>query len=91
MVTKWSQETYIKAYRFAADAHVGQTVPETNISYLMHLSLVSMEVIASFGKENERDEELCVRCALLHDVIEKNRIHMGKFMIFNRVMSHQVY
>ena len=69
MLTSW-QDNYIKAYRFAAQAHNGQTVPDTDIPYLMHLSLVSMEVIASFTAEPGRDAALAVQCALLHDVIE---------------------
>lgn len=68
------QDHYIKAYRFAALAHNGQTVPDTDIPYLMHLSLVSMEVIASFAAEPARDGALAVQCALLHDVIEDTAI-----------------
>lgn len=64
------QDRYIEAYRFAAEAHHGQTVPDSGIPYLMHLSLVSMEVIASFSAEPEADAVLAVQCALLHDVIE---------------------
>ncbi|MBT0895669.1 HD domain-containing protein [Geobacter hydrogenophilus] len=68
------QDLYIKAYRFAALAHSGQTVPDTDIPYLMHLSLVSMEVIASFSAEPDVDTALAVQCALLHDVIEDTAI-----------------
>jgi len=68
--TSWSQESYIKAYRFAADAHRGQLVPGTDLPYLMHLSFVSMEVIAALHRERDRDGNLAVQCALLHDVIE---------------------
>jgi len=39
----WSQDTYIKAYRFAAEAHNGQLVPGTTLPYLMHISMVAME------------------------------------------------
>ena len=69
LVPHW-QDHYIKAYRFAALAHNGQKVPDTDIPYLMHLSLVSMEVIASFAAGPGRDCALAVQCALLHDVIE---------------------
>lgn len=71
--TPW-QDHYIKAYRFAAHAHDGQTVPGSHIPYLMHLSLVSMEVIASFAVEPGRDTALAAQCALLHDVIEDTAI-----------------
>ena len=66
----WSQDTFMRTYRFAAEAHLGQLVPGTEISYLMHLSTVSMEVIAALRTEPGHDEDLAVQCALLHDVIE---------------------
>lgn len=47
MTARWSQESYIKAYRFAAQAHRGQLVPGTNLPYIMHLSFVAMEVMAA--------------------------------------------
>lgn len=68
------QDLYLKACRFAAQAHHGQTVPDSDIPYLMHLSLVSMEVIASFSAEPDVDTALAVQCALLHDVIEDTSV-----------------
>jgi (p)ppGpp synthase/HD superfamily hydrolase len=56
--------------RFAATAHNGQRVPGSELPYLMHLSLVAMEVIAALGQETGRNENLAVQCALLHDVVE---------------------
>jgi (p)ppGpp synthase/HD superfamily hydrolase len=70
MPIPWSQELYLRAYRFAAQAHLGQTVPGTQVSYIMHLSFVSMEVIAALAEHPERDGNLAVQCALLHDVVE---------------------
>ena len=67
---KWYQENYIRAYKFAADAHQGQTVPGTGIPYIMHLSFVSMEIIAALDFHPERDGNLAVQCALLHDTLE---------------------
>jgi len=66
----WSQDSYIQAYRFAAEAHHGQLVPGTQIPYLMHISLVCMEVTAALCAEPAHDPTLAVQCALLHDVIE---------------------
>ncbi|EFO82061.1 hypothetical protein OSCT_0210 [Oscillochloris trichoides DG-6] len=66
----WLQETYLRAYHFAAHAHQGQIYPGTQIAYIMHLSFVSMEVIAALHAEPHHDGELAVQCALLHDVIE---------------------
>lgn len=74
MPNTWSQDIYINAYRFAADAHWNskkrQVVPGTDIPYLMHFSMVAMEVIAALEKESDLDGDLAVQCALLHDTIE---------------------
>lgn len=70
MTLNWSQEIYTKAYQFAAEAHNGQRFPGTELPYMMHVSFVSMEVMAALAHELERDGNLAVQCALLHDVIE---------------------
>jgi guanosine-3',5'-bis(diphosphate) 3'-pyrophosphohydrolase len=68
--SNWSQELYIQAYRFAAQAHHGQLYPGTELPYLMHLSFVSMEVLGALSVESGYDGDLAVQCALLHDSIE---------------------
>ena len=50
----WSQDYYLKAYKFAAQAHLGQVVPGTAIPYLMHLTFVSIEVIGALRFEPGR-------------------------------------
>jgi (p)ppGpp synthase/HD superfamily hydrolase len=70
MSSNWDQETYIKAYRFAAEAHQGQLYPGTELPYLMHLSFVSMEILVVLKIESGHDGNLAVQCALLHDSIE---------------------
>jgi (p)ppGpp synthase/HD superfamily hydrolase len=70
----WSQEIYIKAYKFAAHAHQGQLIPGTDLPYLMHLSLVSIEVLAALQGENECAANFALQCALLHDVIEDTSV-----------------
>ncbi len=70
MKQNWSQETYIKAYKFAAQAHQCQKIPGSEISYIMHLSFVSMEVIAGLNANQEYDGNLAIQCAILHDTIE---------------------
>ena len=67
---QWSQENYIKAYKFAAQAHQGQKIPGSEIPYIMHLSFVSMEVIAALSVEQVHDGDLAIQCAILHDTIE---------------------
>ncbi len=66
----WSQETYIRALRFAAAAHQGQKYPGTDLPYLMHLNFVSMEVMAALSIETTDNPNLAVQCAILHDVLE---------------------
>ncbi|MEM7333626.1 MAG: HD domain-containing protein [Chloroflexota bacterium] len=70
----WSQDSYLEAYRFAAEAHQGQQYPGTTISYIMHLSFVSMEVLAALANHSEMDGDLAVKCALLHDVLEDTAV-----------------
>jgi len=70
----WSQDAYTTAYWFAAETHRGQTYPGTDLPYLMHLSFVTMEVMAALTVEPEHDGNLAVQCALLHDTIEDTDI-----------------
>jgi len=69
-MTIWSQENYIKALLFAANAHNSQKVPGTELPYLTHLTMVSMEVMAALAAEDGLDGNLAIQCALLHDVLE---------------------
>ncbi len=67
----WSQESFLAAWNFAAEAHVGQTVPGSERAYINHVGSVAMEVIAAVGQRDDvRDADLAVQCALLHDVVE---------------------
>jgi guanosine-3',5'-bis(diphosphate) 3'-pyrophosphohydrolase len=66
----WTQDDYIKAYRFAADRHNNQKYPGTDLPYIMHLSFVCMEVIAALRVSEVAEEAVAVQCALLHDTIE---------------------
>lgn len=67
---RWSPDRYNAAWRFAAEAHRGQTVPGTDLPYLVHLSSVAMETIAACHAEAALDADLAVLCALLHDSME---------------------
>ncbi len=69
-MSPWSQERYLSALHFAGEAHAGQRYPGTEICYLMHLSIVSMEILAALRLEAEHDGDLAMQCALLHDVLE---------------------
>ena len=70
MISTWDRELYIKACRFAAQAHRGQFIPSSDLPYLLHLNLVSMEILAALSAEAGHDGDLSVACALLHDTIE---------------------
>lgn len=73
-MTPWSQEHYIKALLFAANAHNSQKVPGTELPYLTHLTMVCMEVISALSVENDLDGNLVIQCALLHDVLEDTAV-----------------
>jgi (p)ppGpp synthase/HD superfamily hydrolase len=67
---RWSQDIFIRAFSFAARAHRDQKLPGTEYPYLYHISLVCMEIIAALHIEEERNGNLAIQCALLHDVLE---------------------
>lgn len=66
MPSPWSQDLYIKTYKFAAEAHWKrkQVVPGTDIPYLMHFSLVTMEVISALAVESDLDDDLALALIL---------------------------
>jgi len=82
MPSPWSQDLYINAYKFAAKAHWNercqQKVPGTDIPYLVHFSMVAMEVTAALAVESELDGDLAVQCALLHDTIEDTGVTLSE-------------
>ncbi|WP_428266658.1 HD domain-containing protein [Haliangium sp.] len=88
----WSPDRYLTAYRFAAEAHRGQTVPGTDgLPYLMHLSLVCMEVMSALAVEPGDDPDLAIQCALLHDVIEDTDVtHEQVLASFGRAVADGV-
>ncbi len=75
MQTSWNQDEYTRAYLFAARAHKGQAWPgDPALNYMVHVNLVCMEVIAALQVEPGHDEDLAIKCALLHDVIEDTQV-----------------
>ncbi len=70
MSSPWDQDRFIAAYKFAATAHNGMKYNGTDLPYLLHISLVSMEVMAALAAEDGHDGDLAVQCAALHDIIE---------------------
>jgi (p)ppGpp synthase/HD superfamily hydrolase len=71
MATLWNQDEFIRAYLLAARAHKDQKVKGTiDLPYIVHFSLVTMEVLAAIHVEDGLDSDLALQCALLHDVVE---------------------
>lgn len=66
----WSRELYLKALRFAAEAHGDQKIPGTDLPYVIHLSNVCMEVMYAASLNETENPDLAIQCALLHDTIE---------------------
>ena len=69
--TKWCPDTFIKAYWYASNAHLGQQTPsKPKQPYIFHVSTVAMEVCNALTAEDFLYPNLAVQCALLHDTIE---------------------
>lgn len=66
----WDPDKYQEAWNFASTIHNGQTLPGSDIPYLNHLGLVTMEATAAVAHTNIKNPNLLVLCALLHDTIE---------------------
>lgn len=66
----WSPDLYLKALDFAALAHVDQKVPGKEVSYVVHLSSVCMEVMRAIVVSPVKNPDLAIQCAWLHDTIE---------------------
>lgn len=60
----------VDALKFATRMHAGQTVPGTDLPYLLHLGMVATEMMLALQAEPADDGELSVLCAVLHDAIE---------------------
>jgi (p)ppGpp synthase/HD superfamily hydrolase len=74
MQLTWIPDEYIHTYIFAAQAHFGQLMPDTELPYIVHVTLVSMEILAALQVEPGYDGDLAIKCALLHDVLEDTKI-----------------
>jgi guanosine-3',5'-bis(diphosphate) 3'-pyrophosphohydrolase len=76
MPSSWSDQAYNEAIAFAAQAHVdaNQTVPGTQLPYVVHVANVAMQVTAALAVTEGLDGTLAVRCALLHDTVEDTSV-----------------
>lgn len=64
------QDAILAAWRFAAQAHLGQTLPDGDLPYVIHIGTVAMEVLATHAMEPLANPNLAMQCALLHDTVE---------------------
>lgn len=63
-------DAWIKAWKFAADAHREQKVKGSDLPYLFHVGAVMMELLAAHNALPIEDIDLAVMCAALHDCME---------------------
>lgn len=66
----YSPDHFTSALVFAATRHLTQTVPGTELPYIVHVTMVAAEVIEALSVQPVANPELAVLCALLHDTIE---------------------
>ena len=64
------QTIYQETITFVAERHGEQKIPGSNISYMVHLSNVCMEILLAAAHTEEFNLPLAVQVALLHDVLE---------------------
>ncbi len=66
----FSPDRYVAALEFAAQRHLTQKIPGSDLPYVVHVTSVAAEVIAGLATTPVDNSELAVLCALLHDAIE---------------------
>ena len=81
MLNQWSREKYFKALKFAAEAHKDQLMPGSDLPYVVHVSLVAMEILAALAAEEVDRPNLAMQCALLHDCIEDT------YVVYDEIVS----
>jgi len=81
MPNQWSREKYFRALKFAAEAHKNELMPGTDLPYVVHVSLVAMEILAALAVEPVERPNLAVQCALLHDCLEDT------YIVYDEIVS----
>lgn len=77
-IASFDPDRYTAALRFAAAAHRGQTLPGSDLPYLVHVVTVAAEVIAALAVEHRNHPDLAVQCALLHDTVEDTAVTLDE-------------
>ncbi|MGX7668765.1 HD domain-containing protein [Flavobacterium pedocola] len=67
-----TQNIYQNTIKFAAEKHAenNQTIPGTNLPYVVHLSNVAMEILIAFQETKHFNIDFAIQVALLHDTLE---------------------
>lgn len=65
-----SQRKYQKAIRYAAEKHGEQRLPGSDITYMVHVANVAMEIMFAYFHNPNFDLDFALQTALLHDVLE---------------------
>ncbi|MBI4817277.1 MAG: bifunctional (p)ppGpp synthetase/guanosine-3',5'-bis(diphosphate) 3'-pyrophosphohydrolase [Deltaproteobacteria bacterium] len=68
--TVWSPDKFVAALKFAGVKHSGQRVPDSELPYVVHVTMVASEVMSALTQESFGEPDLAVQCALLHDCLE---------------------
>ena len=66
--------SWLDAWRFAAEVHNSQKMPDADLPYLHHLGRVAFVVLEANQSEAIPDIDLAVICAVLHDCIEDQNV-----------------
>ena len=66
----YAPDRYVAALRFAAERHITQRMPDSELPYVVHVTSVTAELVAALDETPEVDADLAIACALLHDTIE---------------------
>lgn len=74
MTLSQSQDSWIRAWRYAAQLHLNQRFSGTELPYLVHLGMVGMEVLAAHACAPLDDLDLAMHCAILHDAVEDQAV-----------------
>lgn len=72
--------SWLDAWRFAAEAHNTQKVPDADLPYLHHLGRVAFVVLEAHQSEVMPDIDLAVICAILHDCIEDQNVDHSELL-----------
>jgi len=71
---KWNIDNTKHIWKLVTQLHSGQdysgNVPNEKVDYINHIGSVVFEIISSLPYQNDIDEDLAVKCAMLHDTIE---------------------